>query len=270
MKLTGKVIVITGSTRGIGREIAEACAAEGGSVVISSRNSEAVKDTCDYFTNKGYRVAGIAADVANDTDIKKLFDFTLAKFKTIDVWINNAGLSGGYRMIYDIPEPEISEIINVNVTGMLRACRIIIPYFLAHNKGIIINMSGRGGRGEGAAYMATYTASKAAVTSLTKSLAKEYKDKTISIHSVLPGMVKTDFYKDIKVSPNLKNEIEMMPVLLDAFGVPIEKVGRSVVDIAAQVPGKISGKQYSLMTGVQMMKAIFIMMRYRMSKKSGA
>jgi short-subunit dehydrogenase len=267
MRLANKVIVITGSTRGIGRAIAEACARAGGKVVICSRDKHSVDKTIKSIRAKGYRVTGTIIDVSQGEDLKKLMEFALQKYGTIDVWINNAGLSGGYRMLFDIPEDEMREIIEVNQVAILRACKLIIPYFLKQRKGIIINLGGRGSRGEAAQYMATYASTKAAVTSLTKSLAKEYETEPISIHCLLPGMVKTDFYKDVKVSPNLTDQIDNLPYILDSFGVPVKEVANAAVAIAAQEPGKSTGKVYSLMGGARMMKAIFAMMRLRLAGK---
>lgn len=270
MKLDNKVIVITGSTRGIGRAIAKACAEEGGKVVICSRNKEAVEETCNSIARKGFKATGIAIDVSNENEVRKLFDHALKIYGTIDVWINNAGLSAGYRMLHDLSESEIRNIIDVNITGTLQACKMVIPFFIQNKKGILINISGKGGRGEAAPYLTTYAATKAAVTSLTKSLAKEYKAYPISIHSVFPGMVETDFYKDIKVSPNLAKEVENIPLLLKVFGVPKERVAKAIVDIAAQEPGERSGKQYSLMGGVKTMKAMLIIIWYRLTGKFGS
>jgi NAD(P)-dependent dehydrogenase (short-subunit alcohol dehydrogenase family) len=265
MNLSKKVIVITGSTRGIGRAIADACATAGGTVVICSRNQESVRNTVNAIKGKGYLVSGIETDVSVPEDLKKLFDHAIEKHGKIDVWINNAGLSGGFRYIYDIPDEEIQNIINVNVTGLLLASKLILPYFAKQGSGILINLSGRGGRGEVVPYMVPYTSSKAAVISLTRSLAKEYDGKGISVTSLSPGMVRTDFYKDMKVSKALENRIKIIPKILDAFGVPAEKVGIKAVEIAAQPSGKYNGKQYTLMTGGRMMKAMGTMMKLRFS-----
>jgi len=263
LKLENKVIVITGSTRGIGRAIAEECGKEGSKIVISSRNEEAVKETCKLLKEKGYNAEGIVADVSKEDDIKKLFEFTIDKYGAIDVWINNAGLSGGYRFLYDLSETEIKDIVNVNITGILLSCKVIIPYFIEKKKGIILNISGKGGRGEASPYLTTYSATKSAVTNLTKSLAKEYKSNPITICSLIPGMVETDFYKDMKVSPGLEKQIKRLPFILKAFGVPKEKVGKKVVKIVSQKPGKGNGKQYSCVSFLTIIKAIFRMMFYK-------
>jgi len=162
---------------------------------------------------------------------------------------------------------EIITIVNVNLTGMLKACRLIIPYFIQQRGGILINMSGKGGRGETSPFLATYAATKAAVTNLTKSLAQENKAYPLSIHSVVPGMVATDFYKDMKTSSKLATSAKDLPYVLKAFGVPIDVVRRFFVQIAAQEPGKVTGKNYSLLSGWRLIRAIVLLMWYRATRK---
>ena len=267
MKLEDKVIVITGSTRGIGRAIAEACAKEGAKVVICSRQESAVKGTCETFKQQDFNVSGGTVDVSIQSDLEKLLQHTIETWGRVDVWINNAGLSGGLRPLNELSEEEITRIIDVNLAGTLKACRIIIPYFIQQGGGILINMSGRGGRGEASPFLTTYAATKAAVTSLTKSLAQENKAHPISIHSVIPGMVATDFYKELKTSPKLAASAQSMPYVLKALGVPIDVVGRSFVQIAAQEPGKVTGKSYSLFSGWRLIRGIGLMMWYRATGK---
>lgn len=267
MKLKDKVVVITGSTRGIGRAIARSCAQQGARVIISSRKESAVKETCKTFQKENFKVSGIKADVAVNEDLIKLFNHSVETWGQIDVWINNAGLSAGMRFFDELSEEEIKEIVNVNITGTMQASRIIIPYFIKQEKGILINMGGMGSKGEKAPHLTAYALTKAAVNSFTKNLAEEYKEYPISIHMIIPGMVETDFYNDIKVSPKLTKDLQNLPYALEAFGVPVEEVGKLCVGIAAQEPGKVTGKTYSLLRGTRLMRGIALMMWYRLSGK---
>jgi NAD(P)-dependent dehydrogenase (short-subunit alcohol dehydrogenase family) len=267
MKLEDKVIVVTGSTRGIGRAIAEACAQEGGRVVICSRDGEAVAQTTGEFERTGFEVSGVAVDVSLLSDLESLLQHALETWGRVDVWINNAGLSGGYRHLDEMSAEEIETIVGVNLNGTLMACRIVIPHFIEQGGGILINISGKGGRGDASPFMATYAATKAAVTSLTKSLAQEYKDHPISIHSVVPGMVATDFYEEVKTGEGLSATTESLPYVLRAMGVPLDEVGRFVADIAAQEPGRVTGKNYSVMGGFRLVRGIALLMWYRVTGK---
>jgi len=267
MTLKGKVVVVTGSTRGIGRAIAEFCARDGAKVVISSRKKKAVKATVNTFRQRGFKVSGTVADMSRPEDVQALLEHAITEWKKVHVWINNAGLSSGYRYLEDIPPDEISDVVNTNLTGTLYCCRALIPYFAGHGGGVIINMTGRGGKGDAPPFLTTYAATKAAVTSLTKSLAKENKGKPVSIHCLSPGMVETDFYKDIKVSRRLRKEAGNIPYALKAFGVKANVVGREVARLAAQKPGKATGKNYSLLTGTRTIRGIALMTWWRITGK---
>jgi glucose 1-dehydrogenase len=243
--LKDKVVVVTGSSRGIGRAIAEACARAGASVVVSSRNSASISQCVDEMRRTGLSVKGFTADVSREGDIERLFKSSMAEFGRIDVWVNNAGISGGYRTIQSMSPSEVKEVIDTNLMGTFYACRLLIPYFISKGGGTIINMSGRGGHGNLSPYQAPYGASKAAVTSLTRSLAAENKGKPISINCLFPGMVETDIYKDVKTCPETEPRMGIMPVLLKAFATPMERVQRVVVEMCAVNPGSITGKCYS-------------------------
>ena len=118
MKLENKVIFVTGGTRGIGRAIAESCGRQGAKIVICSRH-EAV----DTLQQQGISVSGIAADVSRSADLEKLLQHSIDKWGKVDVWVNNAGLSGGMRAIHELNEQEINEIVQVNLAGTLLGCK---------------------------------------------------------------------------------------------------------------------------------------------------
>jgi glucose 1-dehydrogenase len=238
------VVVITGSTRGIGRAIAEACAKAGYKVVISSRKTENVKQAIVDFRSAGLEVSGIAVDVASAEDLERLKEFALQTYGSIDVWINNAGISGGYRTIQEMKPEEIQEVIDTNLTGTFNACRLLIPYFRERG-GMILNLSGRGGSGKAAPYQAPYAATKAAVMSLTLSLAAENKNYKISINCVMPGMVATDMFENVVTCPETERQMSILPVILKSFASPIQDVQKLFVELCAQEPGKHTGRCYS-------------------------
>jgi len=124
-------------------------------------------------------------------------------------------------------------------------------------------MSGRGYRGEATPFTAAYASTKAAVSSLTKSLAAENVRAPISIHALVPGMVETDFYTDIRISPRLEKSKDNWRYALDAFGVSLREVGLKTVEVLAQEPGRVTGKTYSLLTTGKTVRGIVKMMRHR-------
>ena len=244
ISLSSKVIVVTGSTRGIGRAIAEACARAGASVVISSRNADSVAYTINELRASSLAASGITADAASPEDLRRLFEFSLQNHGRIDVWVNNAGISGGYRTLQSMTPGEIKDVIDTNLLGTFNSCRLLIPYLREHG-GIILNMSGRGGRGNGVPYQAAYAATKAAVMSLTRSLAAENKGYRISINCVMPGMVATDMFKSVATCPETEKQMDIMPVLLKSFASPIPDVQKLFVELCGQEPGRYTGRCYS-------------------------
>ena len=188
----------------------------------------------------------------------------LDTFGSIHAWVNNAGLSGGYRPLDELSPDEIRTIVDVNVSGTLLACRMLIPHMIEH-RGVIVNVTGRGGGGEAAPFSTVYAATKAAVTSLTKSLAQENEGLPVSIHEVLPGMVDTDFFADMQVSPELESSLENIELALDCFGCDVEDVGRLVAEVVAQEPGVETGKSYGALSGSARMRGVAKMIRHRAS-----
>ena len=251
MTLAEKVVVVTGSTRGIGRAIAEECARRGATVVVSSRKPDAVERAVAAVgalsPRGGSAVSGIPADVSRFDDVMALREHAIATHGRIDIWLNNAGVSNGYRPLDEEGADEIESLIAINVLGHLYSAKAVIPYFREHG-GYLMNMCGRGWKGEGTAFTTAYAASKAAIASLTKSLAAENKDcANVSVNGFVPGMVDTDFYVDIKCSPRLEATKGNIRLALDAFGTPLPEVGERCADLLEAAPGATTGKIYALL-----------------------
>ncbi len=259
-----KVAVVTGSTRGIGRAIAEALAAAGWSVVISSRKADAVEAAVADLAASGATVAGIPADVSRQEDLQALFDFALERFGRLDLWVNNAGISLGYKPIHESAPEDISRIIDINLGGTALAMALVIPYFREHG-GQIINLTGRGYNGEATPFTALYSATKVAILSLTRSVAEENRKYAVSVNALLPGMVATDFYTDIDISPSMGEAADNWRYALDAFGIPAADVGAKVVECAAKAPGVETCKTYSLMTPARTARGIVKITGHRLS-----
>jgi NAD(P)-dependent dehydrogenase (short-subunit alcohol dehydrogenase family) len=264
--LQGKVVVITGSTRGIGRAIASACASKGATVVVSSRTPHAVEETVADLIAAGRVASGMACDVSKPEDVERLFAHALEAHGHVDVWFNNAGVSPGYRPLTDLTSEELQHVVAVNLLGVEYAARLLLPYF-AERGGILVNVSGRGGRGDPTPYTAAYGATKAAVLQLTKSLSAENKRfGNVSVHVLLPGMVETDFYgPEMRVAPGLETSARNIPWVLRAIGVAKREVGELASEIAAQEPGRETGRVYRTVRGFRAVRGVARLIGYRMS-----
>ncbi|HEY3317610.1 MAG TPA: SDR family oxidoreductase [Coriobacteriia bacterium] len=266
MALQGKVVVVTGSTRGIGRAIAEACAAHGAVVVISSRKPRAVEEAVADLLAAGRSASGVVCDVGKPDDVEALLAHAIDTHGHIDVWFNNAGISPGYLPLTECSAEDLRHIASVNLLGVEYAARLVLPYFAEHG-GILVNVSGRGGRGDATPYTAAYGATKAAVLQLTRSLAAENRRHgKVSVHALLPGMVETDFYgPEMRVSPDLEASARNIPWVLRAIGVSKREVGEFAARVAAQEPGRETGRVYRTVRGIRAMRGVARLIGYRMS-----
>jgi NAD(P)-dependent dehydrogenase (short-subunit alcohol dehydrogenase family) len=263
--LAGKVVVVTGSARGIGRAIAEACAAAGADVVVSSRSEAAVAETVNALAAAGLRSSGLACDVRSADDLEALASHTLEVWGAIDVWVNNAGVSAGYRPFDELEADEIAEIVEVNLTGTALGSAIALREFRERG-GVLLNLAGRGYRGEATPHTALYAATKAAVASLTRSLAAENLDRPgVHVHALVPGMVPTDFYRDIKTSPRLEATRGNVELALEAFGVPLEAVGRETAAFLSGPAWRSTGTVVNLLRGPRATRGIALMAWYGMT-----
>lgn len=192
-KLTGKVAIVTGASKGIGAAIAEKLAEDGASVVVnyanSAREAEAV---VSGIKNKGGRAAAVRADMSKPAEVRKLFETTIREFGRVDVLVNNAGTYEPLPL-EKIDEEHFDRHFNLNVKGLLFATQEAVNLFGGHG-GSIINISSIAALSP-KPNLLVYSATKAAVDALTKGLAAELGPKKILVNSVLPGATETEGFK---------------------------------------------------------------------------
>ena len=193
-----KNVVITGSTRGIGFGLAESFLDLGCAVVISGRSKEKVKEVVssleDQYSSKN--IFGLACDVSNIDDLQALWDRALAHFGKIDIWINNAGVSGPQSPVWSYDPKDVSSIVQTNILGTIYGSNLAVTGMLSQGFGAVYNLEGFGSNGRMRMGMTAYGTSKAAVTYFSKSLAKELKSEPLIIGTLQPGMVMTDLIMD--------------------------------------------------------------------------
>ncbi len=189
-----KSVVITGSTRGIGRGLAEQFLARGCRVMVSGRSQAAVDEVVVQLAQQAGddRVAGLACEITDPVQLQALWDAAVQRFGTVDVWINNAGISLPRKPLAETDPAHIEQVIQVNLTGLLLANRVALRGMTQQGSGQIWNMEGFGSGGQVQPGMSVYGASKRAVNYLNKALQKELGDSGVQVCTLSPGIVVTD------------------------------------------------------------------------------
>lgn len=231
--LTGKIAVITGSTRGLGLAIAKAFAEEGASVVITSRSNEAVNRVIDDMRNAGHQAAGMAVDVSDIHQVRTLADFAVKTFGRIDIWVNNAGISGAYGPTTGIDPQVFSSVVRTNILGTYYGSVFALNQFKKQGGGKLINMLGMG-YNKPAPWQNVYGSSKAWIRNFTKALAEENKAcKNIGIHALNPGMVLTDLLVRNEVIAGSEDRLKVFPIIVRMWAKPGDVPARKAVWLAS-------------------------------------
>ena len=195
MKDITKTAVITGASRGIGRETARRMAKEGYNVVINyNRSKSEAISLYEELSGQGLSAIVFKADVTNRKQVEAMIEAGIKAFGCIDVLINNAGIAQS-RLFTDISESEWDLMMDVHIKGMFNCCKCVIPQMIKRKNGKIINVSSIWGM-TGASCEVHYSAAKAAVIGFTKALAKELAPSNILVNCVAPGVVDTDMLRD--------------------------------------------------------------------------
>jgi len=226
--LTGKVAVITGSSRGIGRAIAERMAEQGARVVISSRKLEPCTEVADAINaarGKGSAIA-IPANISSKDDLKKLVDQTMQAFGKIDILVCNAASNPYYGPMSGIQDDQFRKILENNVIANHWLIQFAVPQMVERKDGAIIIVSSIGGL-RGSPIIGAYNISKAADFQLARNLAVEYGEHNVRVNCIAPGLIKTDFARALWENPEtLKRATSTAP--LRRIGNPDEIAGAAV------------------------------------------
>ena len=186
--LTGKTAIITGGSRGLGREMAEGLAEAGAGLMLCARREEWLNETLEEFRGRGFAAEGKICDVSNAEDIQAVVNETIEKFGKVDILINNAGISWG-AMPEDMPLEKWQQVLNVNLTGCFLFAQAVGREMLEKGNGSIINIASVSGITSSAngPFYAGYAASKAGLIGLTRELAASWGRKGIRVNAIAPG-----------------------------------------------------------------------------------
>ncbi len=236
--LTGQVAVTTGSSRGIGRAIAEQMAKQGARVVISSRKEDRCREVADSIKRDGGEAIAIPCHIGHKDQLEALVDATLAEWGRIDTLVCNAAVNPYYGPLADIPDSAFNKTMETNVRSNLWLCNMVVPQMAERKDGTVIFISSVAGfRGDNE--LGAYAISKAAEFQLTRSLAVEWGPANVRVNCIAPGLVRTDFARTLWENPEIyKRAVSVMP--LRRIGEPDEIAGAAVF-LASQAASFMTG-----------------------------
>jgi NAD(P)-dependent dehydrogenase (short-subunit alcohol dehydrogenase family) len=219
--LTGKTAIVTGGSRGIGKEMAEGLAEAGANLMLCARRQQWLDETVNEFATRGLNVAGKLCDVSKPEEVRTVVDETVSKFGGIDILVNNAGISWG-AMPEDMPLEKWQKVLDVNLTGCFVFAQLAAREMLKKNSGSIINIASISGLTSSAngPFYAGYVASKAGLIGLTRELAASWGRRGIRVNAIAPGFFHSrladsviDIYEraiqENNVIPRIGNEGEL-------------------------------------------------------------
>ncbi len=240
-----KVAMITGATRGIGKQIALTLANEGYNIVLNYRTeNDELKQLKNEIESKNVKCLAVQGDVTNFEDCKQMIESAIKEFGKIDVLVNNAGITKD-MLLARMKEEDFKQVIDVNLVGTFNMTKNVISYMMKARNGKIINISSVVGIA-GNAGQTNYSASKAGIIGFTKSLAKEVASRNILVNAVAPGFIETNMTDVLK--QEVKDEIAKN-IPLKRMGTP-QDVANVVKFLASEDSSYITGQVISVDGGM--------------------
>ncbi len=238
--LAGKIAVITGSTRGIGRAIAQALTAAGAQVVVTGRQLVSAQQAAtELNTELGTtRATGFALDVSQSLSVTALTESVVGTFGRVDILVNNAGISPMYTRALRITEADFDAVVATNLKGTFLCCQAFGQLLCAQGSGCVVNLSSVAARA-GSPRLAAYSATKAGVEALTRTLALEWAEAGVRVNAVAPAFIETDLNVGLREIPKLR-EAALARTPLQRFGQPHE-VAEAVVFLCSDAASYLTG-----------------------------
>jgi NAD(P)-dependent dehydrogenase (short-subunit alcohol dehydrogenase family) len=224
--LSGKVVIVTGSTKGIGRAIAVALAEHGAKIVVSSRDAGRVAESAATLRAAGHEVTGIACNIGRKGELQALVDGARAAYGAIDVVVCNAAINPHYGPSMEIPDEIFAKVMGSNIQSNLWLAQMVVPEMRARRDGVIVIVSSIGGL-RGSDVIGAYNVSKAADMQLARNLAVELGPHNIRVNCIAPGLVKTDFARALWQDPKF-SEPRIAATPLRRLGEPGDIAGAAV------------------------------------------
>lgn len=243
--LTGKIALITGSSRGIGKAIAEAYARQGAKVIITSRKLDACEAVAAQINEENYDAPGeamaIACNVSDVGQLASLVDRVKAEWGRIDILVCNAAVNPYHGPMSGIDDGAWEKILQVNVTNVLKLCNMVLPDMAARRDGAVILISSVGGL-KGSINLGAYAVSKAADMQLARNLAVEWGPHNVRANAIAPGLIKTDFARALWENPEARARAEAA-YPLGRLGEPEDIAGTAIL-LASDAGSFITGQTF--------------------------
>jgi NAD(P)-dependent dehydrogenase (short-subunit alcohol dehydrogenase family) len=245
--LSGKVAVVTGSTKGIGKAIAEALAAHGARVVISSRKADACEQVAGEIEAAGGEAIAIPCNISHKDQLQHLLDSTRNHWGQIDILIANAAVNPYYGSSLEMPDSAFEKVMACNIESNMWLCQMVIPEMQQRKDGAIVIVSSIGGL-KGSSVIGAYCISKAADMQIARNLAVEFGPDNIRVNCIAPGLVKTDFARALWENPQ-QSEQRINATPLRRLGEPQDIAGAAVY-LASPAGSWITGQTIVVDGGV--------------------
>ncbi|MBC7797753.1 MAG: glucose 1-dehydrogenase [Pyrinomonadaceae bacterium] len=238
LELNGKTAVVIGGTSGIGRAIAHGLAEAGANVIATSRRIEQVEAAANEIEERGSKTLRLTSDVLDRESLQNVLDNVVKAFGSVEILVNSAGRTKRAPTL-DFDEQDWNEIFETNLTGTLRACQIFGKHFISNGYGRIINIASLS-TFVALNEVAAYSASKAAVASLTKSLAVEWSQKGVNVNAIAPGVFLTDLNRNLLETTERGKEFKLRTPMR-RFG-KVEELAGAAVFLASDAASFVTGE----------------------------
>jgi 3-oxoacyl-[acyl-carrier protein] reductase len=246
LKLKGKVALVTGAAQGIGKAVGLLLARNGANIVVSDINLEKAEETAKEIESIGRNAMAVKVDVANLSDVERMVAAVLEKFDKIDILVNNAGITRD-KLILRMTEEDWDVVLNVNLKGTFNCTKAVIRHMAKQRSGKIVSIASVVGE-MGNAGQVNYSASKAGVIGLTKTIAREFAQRGINVNAIAPGYIETPMTEVLpeKVKEELRRLIPM-----ERLGKP-EDVAEAALFLVSEESNYITGHVLNVNGGIYM------------------
>jgi 3-oxoacyl-[acyl-carrier protein] reductase len=246
MEFNGQVALVTGGTRGIGKAVAEELAKRGVNTVVAARNGDAAAETASTLSSFGVKTLGTMLDVSNSKEVERVFSEIRAEFGRIDILINNAGITRD-GLLMRMKEDAWDAVMDINLKGVFLCTREAVKDMIKQRYGRIVNITSVAGF-MGNPGQANYSAAKAGIMGFTKTVAREYAQRGVTVNAVAPGFITTAM-TDV-LPEKVKEEVKTL-IPAGRFG-SVTDVAGAVVFLAAPDAGYITGQVIHVNGGMYM------------------